>query len=126
MIVRRDALLLAAGLLVSAGAPALAAFGTANFTEALEAGAPVVVHIDATWCPTCRAQKPILKKLLAEPRFQSVRAFELDYDTEKDTMRKLEAPDRSTILVFKAGKEVARSVGDTSEETIAALIAKGL
>lgn len=126
MIIRRHALLLAAGLLASGAVSALAAFGTANFAAALESGAPVVVHVDATWCPTCRAQKPILMKLLAEPRFKSVRAFELDYDTEKDTMRKLAAPDRSTILVFKAGKEVARSVGDTSEEKIAALIEKGL
>lgn len=126
MIARRHALMLAAVLLAWAAAPALGAFGTVNFAEALESGAPVVVHVHATWCPTCRAQKPILTKLLAEPRFKSVRAFEIDYDSEKDAMRKLAAPDRSTILVLKSGKEVARSVGDTGEETIAALIAKGL
>lgn len=126
MIIRRHVLLLAASALAAGAAPAFGAFGTANFAEALESGAPILVHVHATWCPTCRAQKPILMKLLAEPRFKAVRAFELDYDVEKDTMRKLAAPDRSTILVFKAGKEVARSVGDTSEKTIAALIEKGL
>lgn len=119
-------------VLVAATFPAAAfagepiAFASSNFAAAQEAGAPTVVHIDATWCPTCRAQKPILSKLLVEPRFKSVKAFTVDYDSEKPVMRQLSAPDRSTILVFAKGKEVARSTGDTTEDKIAALIEKAL
>lgn len=101
-------------------------FASANFAAAQEKGGPVVVHIDATWCPTCKAQKPILSKLLADPRFATFKAFSVDYDSEKPVMRELAAPDRSTILVFKGGKEVARGIGDTSEDKIAALMQKGL
>lgn len=101
-------------------------FASANFEAANKAGSPVVVHIDATWCPTCRAQKPILSKLLADPKYKSVKAFSVDYDSEKPVMRELSAPDRSTILVFKKGKEVARSTGDTTEDKISALIDKAL
>jgi len=125
---RRAAALFAAAL---AFAPAavfadMTRFASANFAAAQQAGGPVVVHIDATWCPTCRAQKPILSKLLADPRFSKFKAFSVDYDSEKPVMRELAAPDRSTILVFRKGKEVARGTGDTSEEKIAALMLKGL
>lgn len=101
-------------------------FASANFAAAQEKGGPVIVHIDATWCPTCRAQKPILDRLLAQPKYAAVQAFFVDYDSEKPVMRELSAPDRSTILVFSKGREVARSTGDTTEDKIAALIDKGL
>lgn len=124
---RRSALALAfaAALAAPAYAAGMQPFGTANFEAAREKG-PVVVHIDATWCPTCRAQKPILSKLLGDPKFSKVAAFTIDYDSEKPTLKALNAPDRSTIIVFKGGKEVARSVADTSEDKIAALVQKAL
>lgn len=118
-------LVAAAALSVPAFAAGMQPFGTANFEAAREKG-PVVVHIDATWCPTCRAQKPILSKLMSDPKFAKVTAFTIDYDSEKPTLRALNAPDRSTIIVFKGGKEVARSVADTSEDKIAALVDKAL
>lgn len=127
---RRHALLAAAALAAALPAAGFAAgpiaFASANFAAANEAGAPTLVHIDATWCPTCRARKPILAKLLAEPRFTSVKAFTVDYDSEKPVMRRLNAPDRSTILVFLRGREITRSTGDTTEDKIAALIEKAL
>lgn len=127
---RRSALRLAAGLAAAlATFPAVAAglqpFGTANFETAREKG-PVVLHIFATWCGTCRAQKPILSKLLADEKFAKVTAYSVDYDGEKPTLRALNAPDRATILVFKDGKEVGRLVSDTHEDKIAALLDKAL
>jgi thiol-disulfide isomerase/thioredoxin len=129
MFVRRRALLIGAALaaLPHAGfAAEMKRYASVNFDEARRSGKPVVVHIDATWCPTCKAQKPILAKLLAEPRFAAFAAFEVDYDSEKPAMRALNAPDRSTILVFKGGQEAARGTGDTTEPAIAALLEKAL
>lgn len=127
---RRSALRLALGLafafaVLPAAAAGLKPFGTANFDAARGKG-PVILHIDASWCPTCRAQKPILAKLLADPKFANVVAYSVDYDAEKPTLRSLNAPDRSTILVFKSGKEVGRSVADTRAESISALLDKAL
>ncbi|WP_020178576.1 thioredoxin family protein [Methylopila sp. M107] len=116
----------AAALVQTASAAAIGRFASANFAAANKAGDPVVVHIDATWCPTCKAQKPVLAKLLAGGKYAGFKGFYVDYDSEKPVMRELSAPDRSTILVFAKGKEVARSVGDTSEEKIAALLDKAL
>ena len=33
------------------------------FSAAQAAGKPILPHITAPWCPTCKAQKPILSKL---------------------------------------------------------------
>ncbi|MDR4306491.1 thioredoxin family protein [Chelatococcus sambhunathii] len=125
---RRFVLIAAACLAapLAAHAAGVMRFASVNFAAALEKGGPVLVHIDATWCPTCRAQKPILDRLLAQPKYAAVTAFSVDYDSEKPVMRELSAPERSTILVFAKGKEVARSTGDTSESAIAALIDKSL
>lgn len=129
MIDRRRFVVAAAALCLLASpvfAAAPAAFASANFAAANESGAPVLVHINATWCPTCRAQIPIITTLLDEPRFKKVKAFSVDYDSEKPVMRQLNAPDRSTIIVFKGGKEVARAVGDTDKAKIEALLAKAV
>ena len=41
-------------------------------------------------------------------------------------MRALNARDRSTIIVFKGGNEVARSTADTNPSSIEALLDKGI
>ena len=41
-------------------------------------------------------------------------------------MRTLNARDRSTIIVFKGGNEVARSTADTNPSSIEALLDKGI
>jgi thiol-disulfide isomerase/thioredoxin len=66
-------------------------YSKTGFDAAMKAGAPVVVHVDATWCPTCMMQKPILSKLLTEERYGRFREFVVDYDKGKDTMRALKA-----------------------------------
>ncbi len=64
-------LFLAAGILAGAmlgSLPASAAdwkpFTQAEFSAAQKDGKPILVDIFAPWCPTCRAQKPILEVLL--------------------------------------------------------------
>ena len=32
----------------------------------------MVVDVSAPWCPTCRAQAPIVRSLLKEPRFKDL------------------------------------------------------
>ena len=58
----RRQFLFAAAAALALPLPATAAgmqrYANVNFEEALASGAPVVAHIDADWCPTCRAQRP--------------------------------------------------------------------
>lgn len=106
--------------------PALAAewkpFTQAALAEAQEEGKPILVDIHAPWCPVCRAQKPILEKVTAEPRFKDLVVLVVDFDSQKDDVRALKAQSQSTLIVYKGSTELARSVGATSPKTIAALL----
>ncbi|HWM49157.1 MAG TPA: thioredoxin family protein [Xanthobacteraceae bacterium] len=111
-------------------APAFAAerhpFDAKAFADAQRSGKPIFVAIHAPWCPTCKAQAPILSELLTDPKFKNLVYFIIDFDNQKDAVRHLGARTQSTLIAFKGDREVGRSAGDTSRASIAALLAKTL
>ena len=102
------------------------AYTKAAFDKAVAAGQPVIVDFQASWCPTCKAQKPIVDALLAEPKRGGVTLFAADYDTEAALKKELRVAQQSTFVVYKGGKEVGRSTGQTNRAEIAALFDKAL
>ena len=50
-------------------------FDSKAFAEAQKAGKPIFVGVHASWCPTCKAQDPILGDLMAESQVQEPRLF---------------------------------------------------
>jgi thioredoxin 1 len=112
-------------LAIAATKPAVAAeqsFDQARFDAARASGAPVLVFVAADWCPTCRVQSPIIAQIGSEPAFSELQIFRLDFDAQKAQRRALRASRQSTIIVFKGGIEVGRSVGATKSEQIRALM----
>ncbi|MDQ2735668.1 MAG: thioredoxin family protein [Pseudomonadota bacterium] len=101
-------------------------FTQAAFDKAVAAGQPVIVDVQASWCPTCKAQKPIVDGLLQEPKMKNVTLFSANFDTEAALKQRLRVAQQSTFIVFKGGKEVGRSTGDTHKDSIAALFDKAL
>ena len=101
-------------------------FDSGSFAAAQKAGKPILVAIHASWCPTCKAQKPILSELMAEPKFKDLIYFVVDFDTQKDAVRFFGAQMQSTLIAFKGTKETGRSVGDTERSLIAALLNRAL
>jgi len=101
-------------------------FTAAAFEAAQAQGKPILIDVSASWCPTCRAQAPILSKLMSDPRFKTLVAFNVDYDSQKDVLRKLNVQRQSTLIVFKGKQEAGRSVADTDPASIEALVAKAL
>jgi len=131
MISRRSLLWLAGA--TSAALPFATAFAAEEqpftrqaFQEAQSKGQSILVEIHASWCPTCAAQKPILAKLFADPRFKNLAVFRVDFDAQKDEVRNFKARVQSTLITFKGKEEIARSVGDTHPESIADLLALAL
>jgi thiol-disulfide isomerase/thioredoxin len=102
------------------------AFTQASFDRLQQQGAPIFISIHADWCPTCRAQAPIVKKLLEQDEFKPIHALRVDFDQQKDVVKAFKAIKQSTLIVFKGGKEVDRSLGVTSEPAIEALMRKAL
>ena len=130
MLSRRSILIAAVAAGVAAMTPAIAAspqpFDAKAFDDAMKAGKPILVAIHATWCPTCKAQKPILGELTTDPKFKSLAYFVIDFDSQKELVKRFGARMQSTLIAFKGGKEEGRSVGDTDRDSIAALLNKAL
>jgi thiol-disulfide isomerase/thioredoxin len=130
MLSRRLVLFTAIAAATAVVAPAYAtetkAFDPASFASAQKAGKPIFVAIHASWCPTCKAQKPILSELMAEPKFKDLIYFVVDFDTQKDAVKFFGAQMQSTLIAFKGATETGRSVGDTERSSIAALLNKTL
>ena len=97
-------------------------FNQAQFDATRSAGRPVAVVFHADWCPTCRAQAPVLKELAETPALKSLTLYVANFDSEKALKRSLGVTQQSTIVVFKGGKEIARSTGDTQRDRLDALL----
>jgi thioredoxin 1 len=122
------ALTTGAGFSLVALKPAAAAqpFDAAAFAAAQAAGKPILLDVTASWCPTCRAQAPILSRLLGESRFKDLVVFDVDFDTRKDLLREFGVRSQSTLIVFKGKDEAGRSVGDTTPAGIEGLLSKAV
>lgn len=102
------------------------AFTAKAFADAQKTGKPILVAIHASWCPTCKAQAPLLGALRADPKFRNLNYFVIDFDSQKDLVKQFGARTQSTLIAFKGDKEVGRSVGDTDRASIATLLNKTL
>ena len=113
--------------LILPGLPAQAAeqpFTAAAMQAAQAQGKPIVVHVTASWCTTCAAQKPIVQSLLHDPKFKGLTVFDVDFDKQKATLRQYGVRMQSTFIAFKGKDEVGRSTGDTSKASIETLFDK--
>ena len=101
-------------------------FSQGAFDAAQKADTPILVHITASWCTTCAAQKPIIDKLMSDPRFKGLRTFNVDFDSQKQLVRRFGARMQSTLIVFKGTKEAGRSSGETDPKAIGTLLDKAV
>jgi thioredoxin 1 len=117
------ALVAAALLVFSVVSHATESFDDQSFEQAQAAGKTILVDVTASWCPTCRQQRPIVEQI--EKEKPNLVVYEVDFDTAKDALRHFRVQYQSTLIVFKGTKEVGRSTGDTDAARIRALVAKG-
>ena len=97
-------------------------YSKAAFDAALKDSKPVLVHVHAEWCPVCKKQETVLGELSKTPEFSKLSAFVVDFDKETDFKKANNVGNQSLLLVFKGGKEVARSGGVTDKERIATFV----
>lgn len=130
MLTRRTALALASALpLVLAACtsgPGETKFTAAALEAAQKDGKPILVEVAASWCPVCKVQAPIIEGLAKSPKFKNFVFLKMDFDTQKNELRKLNGQAQSTLIVFKGKTEVGRSVGDTNPSSVEALLTKAL
>ena len=118
-IIAVSTLLLGSLLVAQAGQP----FDAKAFQQAQTAGKTILVDVTASWCPTCKQQRPIVQEI--EKEKPSLVVYEVDFDTAKDALKRFRVQYQSTLIMFKGANEVARSTGETDPTQIRALVAKG-
>ncbi len=101
-------------------------YSQAQFDALTAAGKPVLLAVHADWCPTCKAQKPIVDELMGQPGYKDVTTLVIDFDTDKPLLKTYKISTQSTLIAFKGSRELGRSVGDTSKAGIEGLLKKTL
>ncbi|HDR1022910.1 TPA: thioredoxin family protein [Pasteurella multocida] len=91
-------------------------FEQAAFDVAIQSNKPVLVDVYADWCPTCKRQVKVLEPMLNEDQFKEYTVFKVDYDEQKDVLKDFKVTRQSTLILFNEGKEVRRSIAETSED----------
>ena len=94
-----------------------------TFESAQKLGKTVVVNSWNKWCYTCVKQEKIIKE--AKKDFKDI--LFLSYaQKNKDIAEYLNIDYRSTIVIYRNNKEIARAIGITKKEEIYSLIKKGI
>ncbi len=97
-------------------------FTVANFeAEVLKADLPVLVDFWATWCAPCRMLGPVVEEVAEETEGRAI-VGKINVDDEMDLARKYRVASIPTLIVFKNGQEVNRSVGVVEKEDILELL----
>ena len=108
--------------LAAANAATVQPYEQPGFAAAQSANEPILVFVEAPWCPTCAKERPILSKLYDTPEFRQLHVFTVDFDTNKALLRKLNVQMQSTLIVYHGSHETARATGVTDADAIKKLL----
>lgn len=109
---------------MSLSAQAAQPFTPERLAEAQRANKSILVEVTAPWCPTCKAQRPVIAGL--EKANPQLVVLEIDFDTSKPLLKKLGVQMQSTLIVYKGDKEVGRSTGVSDAAAVTDLVKKAL
>tara|TARA_B100000579_G_scaffold414448_1_gene408092 strand:+ start:392 stop:763 length:372 start_codon:yes stop_codon:yes gene_type:complete len=99
-------------------------FSLSSLEKAKATGKTVVVNSYEPWCWSCRKQDKVL--INAKNEFKDVVFLTYQQGKHKDIAKELNITVRTTIVVFKGKKEVARIVGQTEKAEIYSAIKMGI
>lgn len=101
-------------------------FSMAALKAAQANGQPVLVDAFAPWCPTCRAQAPTIDALSRSHGYDKLVILRLDYDNQLAEKKALGIRQQSTLILFRGGREVGRTLGVTNPAEIRGFVATAL
>lgn len=80
-----------------------------NFQQVLETEKPVLIDFFAEWCAPCKVMMPQLEELANEA--DDLLVCKADVDSNDVLCSQYRISSVPTVVLFRRGKEVARSVG---------------
>ena len=92
-----------------------------NFSqEVLNSDKTVLVDFFATWCGPCKMLTPIVHELADE--HPEIKVCKIDVDQEQELARQFQVMSIPTLIVFKNGQPVNKSLGLKSKKDLEAMI----
>ncbi|MBQ8638593.1 MAG: thioredoxin [Lachnospiraceae bacterium] len=94
---------------------------TENFeSEVVKSEMPVLVDFWASWCGPCRMLAPVIEELAGE--LTDAKIGKINVDEEPDLAKKYGVMSIPTVIAFKNGEEVGRSVGFKPKNALVKLL----
>lgn len=96
-----------------------------NFDSVVNGSLPVLVDFWAPWCGPCRSLSPIVDEV-ADELAGKITVAKCNVDDNQDLAMKFGVMSIPTLVVFKNGEEIDRSVGALPKARLQALLKKHL
>ncbi len=96
-----------------------------NFDSIVNDSLPVLVDFWAPWCGPCRSLSPIVDEV-ADELAGKLAVVKCNVDDNQDLAMKYGVMSIPTLVVFKNGEEIDRSVGALPKARLQALLEKHL
>jgi thioredoxin 1 len=95
--------------LAAAQAATVQRYQQANFAAAQQADKPILIFVEALWCPACTKARHILYGLYDTLEFEDLLLFTVDFDIDKPLLLQFKVQMQSTLIVYHGGKEAGRA-----------------
>jgi thioredoxin 1 len=93
--------------------------------EVLKSDVPVLVDFWAEWCGPCRMVGPAVEQV-GKIMAGKVKVTKLNVDENQEIAMKYSVQSIPSLLLFKGGKEIARTIGAAPKETYLKFIENSL
>lgn len=93
-------------------------FNLEAFHQSQKLDEKILLHFHADWCPTCKLQKNVLKKLDADGFTKGITVYTVDYDQETDFKKEMKINHQSSFVAFYGAAETGRADSITQESDI--------
>lgn len=100
------------------------AFSDARFAALQQEGALILLDVFASWCPTCAIQQKVIADYQSKHPEVPLKVLTIDFDSQKDVVRRFRAPRQSTLIVYRGTERVWFGVAETRAAVIFAELNK--
>lgn len=88
-----------------------------DFNQVIQSNTPTLVDFFATWCGPCKMQTPILEDVKQRVGDKAT-ILKVDIDANSDLARLYRVQSVPTLILFKGGEAVWRTVGLQQADTL--------